>query len=378
MNKSCYLYVLLLTFMAIPLVSYAHCGGKHSGNHPHCPGEEPPPPPPESCSDAEGAFPAFAFARSKQEKRRGSLVWSGNDIYLADSTGTCELKIFSLDFRSLTNLKFRLNGNRGRIVWMQYVDENKGRKEPGGPVLKLLEFTVNAGEVSNLTHTLAWKWASDVGPTDNSGAELSPDGNTAYFTLGDHSQLSSGGEPIATVRSVDLSSCNTDCQDNVIDSTTSIYPYWDLAMNLSGSRLYFVQLQGGVGFIDIATTDIRYIMKMGDFFPLEVAFQDISMGYLSSGNEAIAVGYDKDRGSTLDIVDVGSCALDGTPITGPTCLASGYSSFGKTEIPGGRSSFFYDSWLLVANEGNIDIVDKESTAESLVYVEDGHAPDSAE
>ena len=117
-------------------------------------------------------------------------------------------------------------------------------------------------------------------------------------------------------------------------------------------------------------------MKMEDF-PVNVAFQDISAGYLSSGNEAIAVGYDKDRGSTLDIVDVGSCTLDGTPIFGPTCLESDYSSFGVTEIPGGKSTFFSDDWLLVANEGNIDIVNKH-TGESLVYIEDGHAPDSAE
>jgi hypothetical protein len=373
MNKSYFLSGLLFALLALPLVSYAHCKGKHTGDHPHC--QDEPPPPPESCADAQGEFPAFAFAKSVRDGRRGT--WSGNDIYLADSTGTCELKIFSLDFRSATDPSFRLNGNQGRIIWMQYTDENKGRKEPGGPVLKLLEFTVNAGEVSNITHTLAWKWASDVGPTDNSAAELSPDGNTAYFTLGDHSQLSSGGDVEATVRSVDLTSCNTDCPDTIIASTLSIYPYWDLAMNLSGSRLYFVQLQGGVGFIDTATTDIRYIMKREDF-PVNVAFQDISTGYLSSGNEAIAVGYDKDRSGTLDIVDVDFCALDGTPIAGPTCLASGYSTFGKTEIPGGKSTFFSEDWLLVANEGNIDIVDKEGTAESVVYVYDGHAPDSAE
>ena len=377
MNRLFYLLALLLTVLAMPLLSYAHCDGKHTGNHPHCGGEEPPPPPPpESCADAPGAFPAFAFARSVHDGRHGT--WSGNDIYLADSTGTCELRIFSLDFRSPTNLKFRLNGNRGRIVWMQYTDENKGRKEPGGPVLKLLEFTVNAGEISNITHTLAWKWASDVGPTDNSAAELSPDGNTAYFTLGDHSQLSSGGDVEATVRSVNLTTCNFDCPDNEIASTLSIYPYWDLAMNLSGTRLYFVQLQGGVGFIDMATTEIRYIMKMDDFLPLNVAFQDISMGYLSSGNEAIAVGYDKDRGSTLDIVDVGSCALDGTPINGPTCLESGFSSFGRTVIPGGKSTFDGPD-LLVAGDGAIYLHSVENVlTPAEVFIADGHAPDSSD
>ncbi len=36
MNKLYYLSALILTLLAMPLVSYAHCAGKHSGNHPHC------------------------------------------------------------------------------------------------------------------------------------------------------------------------------------------------------------------------------------------------------------------------------------------------------------------------------------------------------
>ncbi len=39
MNKLYYLSALILTLLAIPLVSYAHCAGKHSGNHPHCDAE---------------------------------------------------------------------------------------------------------------------------------------------------------------------------------------------------------------------------------------------------------------------------------------------------------------------------------------------------
>jgi len=38
MNKSYYLSALLLILLAVPLVSYAHCDGKHTGNHPHCGG----------------------------------------------------------------------------------------------------------------------------------------------------------------------------------------------------------------------------------------------------------------------------------------------------------------------------------------------------
>ncbi len=148
-------------------------------------------------------------------------------------------------------------------------------------------------------------------------------------------------------------------------------------MNLDGTRLYFVQLQGGVGFIDIASKEIRYIMKMEDFYPLNVAFHDISMGYLSSWNEAIAVGYNKDRVGTLDIVDVGTCSLDGTQISGPTCLASGFSSFGKTAIPGGKSTFDGPD-LIVSDGGSLYIHSVEGAVAPALFIFNGHAPDSAD
>ena len=125
------------------------------------------------------------------------------------------------------------------------------------------------------------------------------------------------------------------------------------------------------------TEQIRYIMKREDF-PVTVAFQDISVGYLmSTWNEAIAVGYDKDRVGTLDIVDVGSCSLDGTPITGPTCLASEFSSFGKTEIPGGMSTFAGPD-LIVSDNGSLYIHSVEGATAPALFILNGHAPDSAE
>ena len=374
MNKFCYLSVFVLTLLAMPLVSYAHCKGKHTGNHPHC-ASEPPPPPPESCADAEGEFPAFAFSRANYG--RGGKFWSGNDIVLANSTGTCEETIFSLDHRYSTDLKFRLNGNQGRIVWTQYGLENMGRKDPSGGVVKLLTFDVNAGEISNVSHTVAWRHAPDLGPHTLVGSDLSPDGNTVYFTFSDHSQLPDGGDVIATVRHIDITTCTSYCPHTIISSTPSTFPYWALSMNLDATRLYFVQLQGGVGFIDIATEEIRYIMKMSDFLLPNVAFERISVGYLSTWNEAIAVGYGNDRSNTLDIIDVGSCFIDGTPVTGPTCLASGFSSFVKTEIPGGMSTFDGPD-LIVSDGGSLYIHSVEGTAAPALFILNGHAPDSAE
>ena len=56
MKKTCYLSVLLFTLLAMPLVSYAHCKGKHTGDHEHCTGgEDPPPsPPPNSALTFKG------------------------------------------------------------------------------------------------------------------------------------------------------------------------------------------------------------------------------------------------------------------------------------------------------------------------------------
>ncbi len=36
MNKLCYLSVLLLTLLVMPFASFAHCKGKHTGDHEHC------------------------------------------------------------------------------------------------------------------------------------------------------------------------------------------------------------------------------------------------------------------------------------------------------------------------------------------------------
>ena len=149
-------------------------------------------------------------------------------------------------------------------------------------------------------------------------------------------------------------------------------------MNASGSRLYFVQLQGGVGFIDTATKDIRYIAKMEDYYPLEVGFDVISTGLLSSGNDAIAVTYSHDLLSTIDIFDVGTCSLAGAATSHPTCLADGDSTIVENGIHGWETTFFYDSWLLVGREGNIDIVNINSLESTPFVVGNVESPDSAE
>ncbi len=38
MKKSYFLSVLFFSLLTLPLVSYAHCAGKHTGDHPHCGG----------------------------------------------------------------------------------------------------------------------------------------------------------------------------------------------------------------------------------------------------------------------------------------------------------------------------------------------------
>ena len=58
-------------------------------------------------------------------------------------------------------------------------------------------------------------------------------------------------------------------------------------------------------------------------------------------------------------------------------LASGFSSFGKTEIPGGKSTFD-GSDLIVADDGNLYIHSVEGAVAPALFIANGHAPDSAD
>jgi len=345
----------------MPLVSYAHCKGKHSDYEPHCGGEEPPPP--ESCALAPGAFPAFAFARSLFDGRRGT--WSGNDIYLADSTGTCELKIFSLDFRATTDIKFRLNGNQGRIVWTQYTQENLGRKDPvTGPVVKLLTFEMNAGEVTNISHTVAWKYGME-GAVGIYGADLSPDGNTVYYSF--------GNDAAGALYSLDLSACTLDCTSSKIPGTETPELYTGVAMNTSGSRLYFSKANHGLGFMETATGDIRVIADRTDYWD-GISIDSISVGRLISGNDAIAFSlYSRDIPSSIEIADVSGCAAVGTG----TCLGSDEARIVKSGIPGWYSTF--DGADLVYSSEDITYKESvEGTGSAELFINNAGPIDAAE
>ena len=53
----------------------------------------------------------------------------------------------------------------------------------------------------------------------------------------------------------------------------------------------------------------------------------------------------------------------------PQCAADGESAVIRTGIPGTQSTFFSESWLLVAHEGNIDIVNIDTGVITEGYVE---------
>ena len=68
---------VLFAILLMPIAGFAHCSGKHTGNHPHCAGEEPPPPPPpDECTDA---YPSFVYVVQGKRKSLQELLISSAD-----------------------------------------------------------------------------------------------------------------------------------------------------------------------------------------------------------------------------------------------------------------------------------------------------------
>ena len=371
MNKLCYLSVLLLTSLVMPFASFAHCDGvKHSGNHPHCGGEEPPPPPPANCTGVAG-FPGFAYSK---EVIGGEVIGGkrgtdpGRDLYLSSTDASCSVMILSNRKDIGWIMRYRQNGSQGRIIWA--LSEEPGLKrhsaDRGKPVLYLATFTVIDGVVSDFALSIAYRHL--VGDyVGMGGVDLSPDGNIGYFAF-----TEPGGH---SLNLIDLTSCTPECEPDIkpfiiVASTDN---YGDLAMNTSGTRLYVARQNYGVGFLDLATSSFRYVSLPSDFSSFRT-FAYVSVGQLASGNEAIAVSYDDHDLGTTDIIDVGNCAANGSS---SSCLATGESTMHISGITGGTPTSFLGLDLMDNRDGNINLFDI-GTLGSTIIVEGGKSADSAE
>jgi hypothetical protein len=140
MNKLCYLSVLLLTLLVMPFASFAHCEGKHTGNHPHCPGGGEPP----DSASCPGDFPAFAYAVEITNKRGHT---ERSDLKVSNSDGSCEVQVHSVttaDFYSELNFNFDNNSDLYRIAYIYPSDEADTRNTGNRPNIRILEFSVSS------------------------------------------------------------------------------------------------------------------------------------------------------------------------------------------------------------------------------------------
>lgn len=99
-----YLSICLLVFSVMPQVSFAHCGGKHTGNHAHCGGEDPPPPPPDVCEDE---FPGFLYHVEATRKTPA-------EVRLASTDGCRTESLIGGDILHMTE-----NRKKGVLLWRE-------------------------------------------------------------------------------------------------------------------------------------------------------------------------------------------------------------------------------------------------------------------
>src|SRR5210317_2258713 len=87
-------------------------------------GGNPPPPVSTSCADKASYFPSFVYSQNKTN-RKGQI--SGNDLFLSNAAGDCQILIYSSSVSTLVSLNYKQIGTEGIVVWAQSVDENAGR-----------------------------------------------------------------------------------------------------------------------------------------------------------------------------------------------------------------------------------------------------------
>jgi len=370
----CHLRLLVLFLFVIllkPVAGLAHCDGKHTGDHPHCAGEEPPPPPPpENCTGVAG-FPGFAYSKEVYSGKQGRDP--GFELYLASIDASCSVMIFSTPEDKSMNISYRQNGAKGQMVWVSGEEEGLKRKSSnkGKSVVNLATFAVIDGVVSDFNRSIVYRYPGEE-PNWVPDAELSPDGNTAYFIVSDVAGN--------TINSIDLTSCTSECESEIIAAATNIF--YSLAMNAPGSRLYFTQLQDGLGFIDTAASTIRYVLRPSDY-SAEIEFQTLAVGQLASGHEALAVTYDNrdtEGREDVDIIDVDTCAANGSSAS---CFSTGESSTHWSGNLGGIGTSFFgfdllvQAWQTPEDGANVYLFDVD-TLSSFVFVAGGKWADSTE
>lgn len=349
------LFIAVLLAMFTPQQGFAHgnhnkpCTGPHSTDA-VC--NEPPPPPVTACDTPD--FPAFAFSKGIYDGKRGSL--SGYSLHLSNSDGSCTVEVLTNDARESLNISYRQIGTSGRIVWSQGTETGLGRKDPdrGRSVVKMVDFKVNAGVISNVVQSTPYMAPSE-GAVALFDVELAPSGNLAYFSY----ENEFGG----TLNELDLATGAR----TILATSVQHEAFNGLGM-ATNDRIYYTLFGPNVSlhYLDLSTWDDVTVADRSDASYTLVKFVEVSVITDGFGNDKLAVSFD--NLNTIDFMEVSD---DCDASTTTTCLSEGTATSTYDQIPG-RELSLDSTGLLTDFGGNINISHTGGT------ISGGFYPDSAE
>jgi len=350
------LFIAVLLTMFTPQQGFAHgnhnnpCTGPHSTDA-GC--NEPPPPPVTACDTPD--FPAFAFSKGIYDGKRGSL--SGYSLHLSNSDGSCTVEMLTNDARESLNISYRQSGTSGRIVWSQGTETGLGRKDPdrGRSVVKMVDFEVNAGVISNVEQTTPYMMPPSEGGEALFDIELAPNGEHAYFSY----ENEFGGSLNELVLGTGART--------VLEFTVQHESFNGLGM-ATNDRIYYTLFGPNVSlhYLDLSTGDDVTVADRSDAGYTLVKFVEVSVITDGLGNDNLAVSFD--NLNTIDLMEVSD---DCDANTTTTCLSEGTAASTYDKIPG-RELSLDSTGLLTDFGGNINIIHNGGT------ISGGFYPDSAE
>lgn len=386
------LTISVLTVLIIFLGQVAAKPG--NGNGGGNPGGEEPPPVETLCANKKSAFPSFAYTQIKRG-RKNSVA--GYDILLSNAAGDCFVLLVSVSDNSLkVNLKLKLSGSSGIVVWSQVNDETASKRSDAAryDLIRAVRFQAENNAVTSIDtmKTLLNSGSRDI---EYSAIDLSSDGNTVLIL---QAEPSSSGVYVNSIREMDISSCSSNCSVNTIFSELSDKVLLDANYNDVENRIYYsgyyrgissngpLASQGFISFIEDQTgswSAPRFLTIEGNGlygidFSASYTFPDIDVASVDLGNgvitEAVSHTFTNVATGQLDthVIDVGSCSVSGSG----DCLSSDESSLTAT-IADAHYSNFHSSSLLFSSVSTENIYQYNFNSSNLSLVASGNESDSA-
>ena len=231
-------------------------------------------------------------------------------------------------------LTYRQLGTEARIVW---IDET---------AVWLLKFHVENGNIVDpLPLSASLVYTPPTGSVND--VELSPDGQTIYFT---DEVLTSDSRWLGTAKSIDISSCSSSCAPQTIYTFPLDNSVAALSVNSANDRLYMtihdrVPNIRTISFLqkqeDGSWSSLRHVVSNRDAaYATVIGFHSTDVGrwdFTRTGDlrDVLAYVVQRPPGYTIDIIDVSNCAASGSQ----SCFASLPSSVIRWGIVGVRASF---------------------------------------